>query len=552
MIKGTIFGSEARLKLKTGVDTLANAVKVTLGPQGRNVIIDKNFITPHITKDGVTVASEITLEDRIENIACSMLKDIAKKTADEAGDGTTTATVLAQAIFDEGLKQLVNTNSIELKTGMNLALYDVVRMIKNKAESISTRQELEHVAMISANNDVEIASRVADIFERIGKNGIIQVNKNNDENVTSYDFSKGMKYDCGYIDQIFATDLEKQESILINPLVFITNEKLTHFEPLMPFAKVAVEQKRPLLIIADEITGHAKAALIANYKENNLKVCAVFPPGIANQRKELLEDIACITKTTIVGDAYGYPFHRAADKAKLFLGSCGQVVVTRSNTTFIDPVISEEDLNKRIAEIESHKDLNDKHKLIQAKFDKRIATLKENVATLNVGGFTELEVKEKKDRYDDAICAVRAALEEGVVPGGGFSYLAVAKFLENSKPEFKNSHQEKGYNIVLEAIKVPFKQIADNCGVDYSFIEGLVDYDFENNKGYDFRNRQVVDDMIKYGIVDPAKVTRIAIENAVSIAGLMLTTEAIVFNKLNENDLANIQRGKDVAGKTFE
>ncbi len=552
MIKGTIFGNDARFKLKEGVDMLANAVKVTLGPKGRNVIIDKNFVTPHITKDGVTVASEITLEDRIANIGCSMLKDIAKKTADEAGDGTTTATVLAQAIFSEGMKHLVNSNSIELKRGMELAVKDITNIIKEKAKEVSSKKDLLHVAMISANNDSEIATVVADIFNQIGKDGIIHVNKSNDSNETYYDITKGMQYDCGYIDQIFATNLEKQECILDNPLVFITNEKLSHFEPLIPFAKIAAEQKRPLLIIADEITGHAKAALIANVKEGNLQACAVFPPGIANQRKELLEDIACITKSTIVGDAYGYPFHRAADKAKLFLGSCGQIVINRSNTTFINPVVSEVDLDKRISEINSHKGMNDTHKMIKAKFEKRIATLKEGVASLNVGGFSEVEVKEKKDRYDDAICAVRAALTEGVVPGGGFTYLNISNHLKTTDRSFINDSQKLGYDIILDAITVPLKQIAINCGLDSEFIILIVDSVLENDKGYDFRNELHVSNMFETGIVDPAKVLRVALENAVSIAGLMLTTEVIVYNKLNENDLANIQRGQDVAGKNFE
>lgn len=542
MIKEIAFGEEAKAKLKEGVDKLANAVKVTLGPKGRNVILDKNFITPHVTKDGVTVANEIVLNDRIENIACTMVKNIAKKTAEDAGDGTTTATVLAQAIFNAGLeamKQNPDLNPIDLKRGMDIAVKEIVDYIKSVAIPVT---DLSQVTTISANGDEEIGNLVAEVIEKIGRDGSVTL-EDSATHLTTYKIVDGQKYDCSYVSPYFITNPAKQSVEFEKPLIFVTDEKILDFKPIERFVKYAWDNKRPLHIICEEMNGEALAILLANKTQKGLRVNVTFAPGFGGQRKALLEDIAISTGATLVGNSYGLPFHMVKDEGSIF-GTADKIIVDRSGTLFINGNSTKEAVENRIAEIESHRDL-EPNKQVKERFSARIATLQGGVAVINVGGFSEAEVKEKKDRIDDAVCAAKASLEEGIVKGGGYTYLDATK---RSSATLQNESYKIGHGIIYAAIEQPFRQICLNSGKEV--VDILTTY-FDEGEEYNFRTEVFVN-LIDDGVVDPAKVTRVALENAVSIAGLLLTTECVIYNKHTDTDIAYMAAGQKLMPKNYQ
>jgi len=531
MIRKVTFGEEAKDKLLAGVNTLANAVKVTLGPKGRNVIIDKNFINPHITKDGVTVAQEIELEDRVENMGATMVKNIAKKTAEQAGDGTTTATILAQSIFQTGL-DVINkkeVNPIELKRLMDKAVANIVEHIKANAKPIEDHQ-LEEIATIASNGDHELGNLIGALMRQIGVNGTVTIEDSNTP-LTYYELTDGQKYDCSYISPYFITEIERQVASLDKPLILITNEKINKFQPIQRFVEYAYTNNRSLLIVCEEMNGEALHVLLANKQQKGLKVAAVFAPGFAGQRAALLEDMALSTGATLVGDGYGLPFHHIKAVDSVF-GFAEKVKIDRTGTVIINGNASKELIDKRIKEIEAHRDLESDNK-VKERFSSRIATLNGGVGIIKVGGYSEVEVKEKKDRIDDAVCAVKSAMEEGVIPGASWAYLTAPV------PKYPNV----GEAIIYEAIYKPFMEMSNNAGLEGE--DFLNCYQAGKYSGYDFRNLEPVKDLLKSKIVDPAKVSRVALENAVSVAGLLLTTECVIQNKLTDLDIAMIARGAD-------
>ena len=535
MIKRITFDDDARGSLKEGVDALANAVKVTLGPKGRNVVIDKNFTTPHITKDGVTVAQSIELEDRVPNIGAQMVKNIARKTADEAGDGTTTATVLAQAIFNEGLDCLEQGyNPIDLQRGMQKAANSVVEYIKQEAKPVDN---LKEVAVVSTNGDEELGGIIAEILEKIGREGTVTV-ENSNSHKTYYEIVKGQRYDSGYISPYFATNVEKQSCEMTKPVILVTNEKITDYLTIEPFVKAAHANHVPLLIVCEEMSGQALHLLLANKTQIGLQVCVIYAPGYAGQRAALLEDLAVSTQATLIGQSYGRPFHlynNDVQRAWDSLGYCEKAVVDRKGTVLFGDILSSEAVTKRIEEVKAHREAEE-DPLVKTRFDSRIAMLTGGVAVLHIGGYSEVEIKEKKDRADDAIRAVQSSMEEGIVAGGGYTYLKASE--EAKTPDYANEDEREGGSIVFDSIAYPFAQIAFNSGKD---PDELLD-EMEDNHGYDFRNERYCD-LMEEGIVDPAKVTRVAVQNAVSIASLLLTTECVVYNKLTDLDVAMLSKG---------
>jgi len=534
MIREVKSGEEARKQLLAGVDILANAVKVTLGPKGRNVIIDKNYSTPHITKDGVTVAQEIQLEDRIENMGATMVKNVASKTAQDAGDGTTTATVLAQAIFKQGMDALnENVNPIDLKRGMDKAVTDVTNFIKNKSIPVTNISE---VATISVNGDEDMGNMIAEVINAVGHSGLVTLGDSNTHE-TFYEIVEGQKYDSGYITPYFQTDTEKQTAELENPLILITNEKISQIGVLDRFVKFAHKHNKPLFIVCEEMTGEALHVLLANKQQRGLKVCVIYAPGFAGQRAALLEDMAISTGTNLIGDTYGSPFHLIT-KPEEFFGTAEKIIVDRSGTIILKGDATKGAVANRIKEVTAHRDLEDNSQ-VKERFNSRIATLSGGVAVLKVGGFSEVEVKEKKDRFDDGIRAVKSALEEGIVPGGGFTYLEAID--HNASIKNLPKDEKIGYSIVMGAIVEPFKTICNNAGKNSKNIHIKFN---TTGKGYNFRTDKYVD-LIKDGVVDPAKVTRVSLENAVSVAGLLLTTECVIKNKLTDLDIAMLSRGQE-------
>jgi chaperonin GroEL len=534
MIREVITGEDARKQLQVGVDILANAVKVTLGPKGRNVIIDKNYTTPHITKDGVTVAQEIQLEDRTANMGATMVKNVASKTAWDAGDGTTTATVLAQAIFNKGMDAITeNVNPIDLKRGMDKAVVDVTSYIKSIAVPVTN---LAEVATISVNGDEDMGNMIADIIGTVGQAGLVTVEDSNTHE-TFYTVVNGQKYDSGYISPYFITDKEKQSVEMENPLILITNEKISSVNVIAKFIEYARKENRYLFIVCEEMVGEALHVLLANKQQRGLKVCVISAPGFAGQRAALLEDMAVSTGSTLAGDTYGRPFHLITKPAQ-YLGSAEKIIVDRTGSIILNGAGSKEVVDKRIKEVEAHRDLEENGQ-VKSRFTSRIATLSGGVAVLKVGGFSEVEVKEKKDRFDDGIRAVKSAMEEGIVPGGGFTYLGAAYSV--SSKEVLTKDMEIGYKIIFDSIEEPFKTICENAG---KISDNIIHVFRESGNGYNFRTDQF-QDLITHGVVDPAKVTRVALENAVSVAGLLLTTECVVKNKLTDLDVAMLSRGQE-------
>lgn len=548
MYKSIYFGEDAKQRLKNGVDKIADAVKVTLGPKGRNVIIDKNYITPQITKDGVTVAHSIFLQDRIENIAASMIKDIASKTVEQAGDGTTTATVLAQGLFTEGLKEVNNykSNAVEIQRSIVEASKLVIDEIKNRAKFISSKEDLYNIALISANGDKEIAQIVSDVVYEVGAKGSINIvdYKNVDPTRTFSEFVDGIRYDCGYSSWYFTTDKEKQLCVYDNPLVLVSIEKITSLQSISFFLQEAHKQNRPLIIIAEEVIGEALGVILANVKEGRLQACIVNAPGMSNQRRELLEDIAVITNARLMGNISGTPFIAENMKAK-HLGTCKSIIVDRNNTTFFIDESRKDDIETRIKQIDSHKELNQGN-MVKAKFEHRIATLRGKVASINIGGATEVEIKEKIDRVDDAVKACKATLEEGFVDGGGFTFLNISNSL---------GEDTIGKKILKKVLRYPFEQICYNSGLNVEILEHKLFLQSLNSKdpknGYDFRADEFVN-LFEAGIIDPAKVLRTSLENAVSITSLLLTTEAIVVHELSKSDLEYLgTRPKEMVDKKY-
>ena len=527
MAKEIKFESDARELLKSGVDQLANAVKVTLGPKGRNVVIGKKFGAPQITKDGVTVAKEVELEDNFENAGAQLVKSVASKTGDDAGDGTTTATILTQAIVTEGLKNVTaGANPMDLKRGIDKAVAKVVDHIKDSAEVVGDNYDkIEQVATVSANNDPEIGKLLADAMRKVSKDGVITIEESKTRE-TSIGVVEGMQFDRGYLSGYFVTDTDKMECDMENPYILIYDKKISNVKDFLPILQPAAESGRPLLVIAEDVDSEALTTLVVNRLRAGLKICAVKAPGFGDRRKAMLEDIAVLTGGVVISEEKGL----SLDKATLeMLGTAKKVTISKDNTTIVDGAGEKEAIKDRVAQIKNEITAStssyDKEKL-----QERLAKLSGGVAVLYVGANSEVEMKEKKDRVDDALCATRAAMEEGVVVGGGTTYIRAQEALKDLKGE--NADEQTGINIVCRAIEEPLRQIIANAGGEGAVVvnnvrEGKGDY------GYNAR-KDVYEDLRAAGVIDPAKVSRVALENAASIAGMFLTTECLIVDKVED------------------
>jgi chaperonin GroEL len=524
MAKEIKFNTDARESLKKGVDQLADAVKVTLGPKGRNVVIEKKFGAPQITKDGVTVAKEIELEDKFENTGAQLVKSVASKTGDDAGDGTTTATILTQAIVNEGLKNVTaGANPMDLKRGIDKAVSAVVDYIKQNAELVGDNYDkIEQVATVSANNDPEIGKLLADAMRKVSKDGVITIEESKSRD-TSIGIVEGMQFDRGYLSGYFVTDAEKLECIMENPYILIYDKKISNLKELLPVLQPAAESGRGLLIIAEDVDSEALTTLVVNRLRGGLKICAVKAPGFGDRRKAMLEDIAILTGGTVISEEKGLKLEQATLD---LCGSADKVTISKDNTIIAGGAGSKDAIADRVIaikkEIENTTSNYDKEKL-----QERLAKLAGGVAVLYIGANSEVEMKEKKDRVDDALCATRAAIEEGVVAGGGTTYIRALSALEGLKGE--GADEQTGINIIKSAIEAPLRQICYNAGVEGAVVvnkvsEGTGDF------GYNART-ETYEDMKKAGIIDPAKVARVALENAASVAGLFLTTESVICDK---------------------
>ena len=528
MSKEIAYNTEARNSLKKGVDQLANAVKVTLGPKGRNVVIERKFGSPLVTKDGVSVAKEIELENALENVGAQMVKEVASKTSDVAGDGTTTATVLAQSIIAEGLKNVTaGANPMAIKKGIDLAKDSIVKSIAKLSKEIPDSNQIAQVATISANDDKEIGSKIAEAMDKVGKDGVITVEESKTAE-TYLEFVEGMQFDRGYLSPYFVTNSDSMEAELDDPFILVHDKKISNMKDLLPILEKVVQSGRPILIIAEDIEGEALATLVVNKLRGTFKVLAVKAPGFGDRRKAMLEDIAILTGATVISEEQGYKLENATLE---YLGSCKKVVSDKDNTTVVDGIGKKESITARVNEIkvQIEKTSSDYDK---EKLQERLAKLSGGVAVLNVGAATEVEMKEKKARVDDALHATRAAVEEGIVPGGGVALLRASVDLKNLKSE--NSEEQVGIDIMKKALEGPIRQICSNAGVEPSIIVQKV-LEGKNDFGYDARNNEYVN-MFKAGIIDPAKVARVAVENAASISGLLLTTEAAITEKPEENN----------------
>jgi len=517
--KKILFGQEARNAIMKGVDTLSEAVKVTLGPRGRNVAFEKSFGSPNVTKDGVTVAKEIELEDKFQNMGAQMVREVASKTAEVAGDGTTTATVLAQSIFHEGNKFVTaGANPMELKRGIEKAVIAAVKSIKEQSKSISDKKEIEQIAAISANNDEIIGNQIAEAMEKVGRDGVITVEEAKGME-SSIDIVEGMQFDRGYLSPYFVTNAEKMEVDLNEPYLLIVEKKITNMKALVPILEQVARTGKQLLIIAEDVEGEALATLVVNKIRGTLQVAAVKAPGFGDRRKAMLEDIAALTGGKMVSEDLGI----ALDTINLDdLGSAKKVVVTKDTTTIVDGSGSSEDIKNRIAQIKMQIE-NTTSDYDKEKLQERLAKLSGGIAVIKVGAATETEMKEKKDRIEDALSATRAAVEEGIVAGGGVSLLRAQGALEALD---LSGDEELGMQIVKKALEAPIRIITENAGEDASVIVNKV-RDEKGDYGYDARSGKYVN-MIEAGIIDPAKVARFALQNAASISGLLLTTEAII------------------------
>ena len=524
MAKEIKFNIEARDLLRQGVDQLANAVKVTLGPKGRNVVIEKKFGAPQITKDGVTVAKEIELEDPFENTGAQLVKSVASKTGDDAGDGTTTATLLAQAIITEGLKNVTaGANPMDLKRGIDKAVKAVVDFIASSAEKVDDNYDkIEQVATVSANNDKEIGKLLADAMRNVSKDGVISIEESKSRD-THIDVVEGMQFDRGYLSSYFVTDTDKLECVFDNPYILIYDKKISNIKEFLPILQPAAESGRPLLVIAEDVDSEALTTLVVNRLRGGLKICAVKAPGFGDRRKAMLEDIATLTGGVVISEEKGLKLEQATLE---MLGTCDKVTVSKDNTTIVNGAGDKQAIQDRIAQIKKEIEVTtssyDKEKL-----QERLAKLAGGVAVLYVGANSEVEMKEKKDRVDDALCATRAAIEEGVVAGGGTTYIRAQEALAGLKGD--NADEQTGINIICRAIEEPLRQIAVNGGQEGAVVvqkvrEGKGDY------GFNARTDEY-EDLREAGVIDPAKVARVALENAASIAGMFLTTECLIVDK---------------------
>ena len=520
MAKQILFNSSARDQLRKGVDKLANAVKVTLGPKGRNVLLDKKFGAPNVTKDGVTVAKDIELEHPIENMGAQLVKEVASKTADDAGDGTTTATVLAQAIFQHGIRNVAaGANPMDLKRGINKAVGEVVRFLHKESKTIKTSNEIAQVATISANNDPEIGHMIADAMEKVGKDGVITVEEAKGTQ-TEVKVVEGMQFDRGYLSPYFATNTEKMEVELENPYILLYDKKISNMKELLPVLEATAQTGKPLLIIAEEVDGEALATLVVNKIRGTLKVAAVKAPGFGDRRKEMLEDIAILTGGVVISEERGYKLENATLD---YLGKAEKVNIDKDNTTIVDGAGAQKDIKGRVEQIKGQIE-NATSDYDKEKLQERLAKLSGGVAILYVGAATEVEMKEKKDRVDDALHATRAAVQEGVVVGGGVALIRAIKSLEGLK--LSNHDQQTGVSIVKSALEAPLRAIVENAGAEGSVVIQSVK-EGKNDFGYNAATNKY-EPLLTAGVLDPTKVTRLATENAASIASLLLTTECVV------------------------
>jgi chaperonin GroEL len=527
MAKEIKFNIEARDLLKQGVDQLANAVKVTLGPKGRNVVVEKKFGAPQITKDGVTVAKEIELEDPFENTGAQLVKSVASKTGDDAGDGTTTATLLAQAIINEGLKNVTaGANPMDLKRGIDKAVKAVVDFIASSSEKVGDNYDkIEQVATVSANNDKEIGKLLADAMRKVSKDGVISIEESKSRD-THIEVVEGMQFDRGYLSGYFVTDPDKLECVFDNPYILIYDKKISNIKEFLPILQPAAESGRPLLVIAEDVDSEALTTLVVNRLRSGLKICAVKAPGFGDRRKAMLEDIAVLTGGVVVSEEKGLKLEQTTLD---MLGTCDKVTISKDNTTIVDGAGSKQEIADRVAAIKNEI-ANTTSSYDKEKLQERLAKLSGGVAVLYVGANSEVEMKEKKDRVDDALCATRAAIEEGVVAGGGTTYIRALNSLVGLKGD--NADEQTGINIVARAIEEPLRQIVINAGGEGAVVVQKV-REGEGDFGYN-AHTNVYEDLRKSGVIDPAKVARVALENAASIAGMFLTTECLIVDKPEE------------------
>ena len=522
--KDVRFSTDARDRMLKGVNTLADAVKVTLGPKGRNVVLDKSFGAPRITKDGVTVAKEIELEDKLENMGAQMVKEVASRTNDEAGDGTTTATVLAQAIVREGLKQVAaGLNPMDLKRGIDLATSKVVDEIKKMARDVKDSDEVAQVGTISANGEAEIGQQIADAMQKVGNEGVITVEENKGLE-TETDVVEGMQFDRGYLSPYFVTNADKMTSELEDCMILLHEKKLTSLQSMVPLLESVIQSQKPLLIIAEDVEGEALATLVVNKLRGGLKIAAVKAPGFGDRRKAMLQDIAILTGGQVISEDLGMKLESVTMD---MLGTAKKVQITKDETTIVDGAGAKAEIESRVTQIRSQIEETSSD-YDREKLQERVAKLAGGVAVIRVGGMTEVEVKERKDRVDDALNATRAAVQEGIIVGGGVALLQAGKALEKLKGG--NPDQEAGIAIVRRAIEAPLRQIAENAGVDGAVVAGKVRESNDTSFGFNAQTEEY-GDMFKYGVIDPAKVARTAMEDAASVAGLLITTEAMVADK---------------------
>ncbi len=522
--KDVKFNTDARNRMLKGVNTLANAVKVTLGPKGRNVVLEKSFGAPRITKDGVTVAKEIELEDRFENMGAQMVKEVASRTNDEAGDGTTTATVLAAAIIREGLKSVAaGMNPMDLKRGIDLAVAKAVQHIKSAARDVTDSAEVAQVGTISANGEAEIGRQIADAMQKVGNDGVITVEENKGLE-TETEVVEGMQFDRGYLSPYFVTNPDKMVAELEDAIVLLHEKKLSSLQPMVPLLESVIQSQKPLLIIAEDVEGEALATLVVNKLRGGLKIAAVKAPGFGDRRKAMLQDIAILTGGQVISEDLGMKLENVTMD---MLGSAKRISITKDETTIVDGHGVKAEIEARVSQIrqqieETTSDYD------REKLQERVAKLAGGVAVIRVGGMTEIEVKERKDRVDDALNATRAAVQEGIVVGGGVALVQAGKALDGLKGE--NSDQDAGIKIVRRALEAPLRQIAENSGVDGSVVAGKVRESNDPTFGFNAQTEEY-GDLFKFGVIDPAKVVRTALEDAASIAGLLITTEAMVADK---------------------
>ncbi len=520
MAKDIFFDTDAREQIKKGVDALANAVKVTLGPKGRNVLLDKKFGAPNVTKDGVSVAKEIELSDPVENMGAQLVKEVASKTADDAGDGTTTATVLTQALFGAGIKNVAaGANPMDLKRGIDKAIAAVVENLKAQSKAIKDSNEIQQVASVSANNDQEVGKMIAEAMDKVGKDGVITVEEAKGTE-TEVKTVEGMQFDRGYLSPYFVTDTDKMEANLENPYILIYDKKISTMKELLPILEATAQTGKPLMIIAEDVDGEALATLVVNKIRGSLKIAAVKAPGFGDRRKAMLEDIAILTGGTVISEERGYKLEGATLES---LGTAERVIIDKDNTTVVNGAGSADDIQARVNQIKQQIE-NTTSDYDKEKLQERLAKLSGGVAILYIGAATEVEMKEKKDRVDDALHATRAAVQEGIVPGGGVALIRALDSLENLALD--NEDQNTGVNIVKTAIEAPLRTIVANAGGEGSVVINTV-RSGKGDYGYNAANG-TYEEMFKAGIIDPTKVTRLALENAASIASLLLTTECVV------------------------